>query len=203
MGSEELIEIITGTIANILAATTIGLVAYIFRAKLKRFFRNSVLKSKSTSPNLSLEISSTRNIHNEWETHFLIENMGEIEITDIRIYLCSNSSITEHLVIDRIKIDSQRKWINNGGHRLQINTRTLHDGCNVTSDQRYFVEFIDDNDGTIYRLSRGTPSPKDGSMAFYGTVVCRKRLPRNGLEVETYKKKREVVVKYDIDLAIG
>jgi len=200
---EALIDIATGTFANILAAAIVAVTAFVFRKKLRRIFRSSVLKSKNSSPNMTLEVDSARNTNNEWVTHFLIENTGEIEIADIRIYLCTHSPVTNYLTVERIKIDSQKKWINSGGHRLQIDTRSLHDGCNVTQDQRYFVEFIDDNDGTIYRLSRGAPSAKDGSMAHYGTTVCRKRLPRRGIRTNGTKKIKKAVGKYDIDLALG
>ena len=200
---DEIKDIVTSTVADLLAALVIAATAYVLRTKILRLFRASTLRSRNQSPSLSLEIDSVKNEHDEWVTIFVVENTGDIEISDLRVFLCSHNSSAESLVIKKIKIDEQRKWINDGGQRLQLNTRSLHEGCNVTEDERYFVEFVDDIDGTIFRMSRGVPSAKDGTMPFYGTVVCRKRLPRKGLTAtgrDTIKKKS---AKYDVDLAVG
>ena len=185
------------------ATSIVAIFAYIFRVRIKRFFLISTLKSKNNSPSLSFDIDSTKNSHNEWTTHFLIENMGNIDATKLRIFLCSYNFSGKYLTVKSVKIEGQRKWINNGGQRVQINTQSLHDGCNLTEDQRYFVEFIDSNDGTIYRMAKGAPSAKDGTMAFYGTAICGKRLPKKGIQVKGVRAINRQVKKYDIDLAIG
>lgn len=196
-------DIAANTIAELLAALIIGGTAYIFRKKILRIVRSSTLKSKKKSPSLNLDIDFVKNERDEWVTIFVIENTGDIEISDLKVFLCSHNSPAELLVVEQIKIDEQRKWINNGGHRLQLNTRSLHEGCNAVEDERYFVEFIDDNDGTIYRMSRGAPSAKDGNMPFYGTMVCRKRLPRRGVKAVGRTQINKAAAKYDIDLTIG
>ena len=196
-------ELATSTLSSLLATLIIAAIAYIFRAKIKRLLRASTLKSKNQSPSMSLEVDFAHSAQNEPITTFVVENTGSIELSGIRVFLCSYNSPTSSLVVERIKVDGHRKWINSGGHRLQINTRSLHEGCNAIEDQRYFVEFIDDNDGTIYRLARGAPSPKDGAMPFYGTAVCRKRLPRRGINIVGKKKVKKAVEKYDVDLAVG
>lgn len=202
-GQEAVYSLLLGTASSLLATLMVAIIAYIFRARIKSFFHGMTLQAPSNTPAISLEIDSVKNENDEWTTLFLIENIGNIDITKIRIYLCSRNFPSNRLSIRRIRIESERKWVNNGGHRIQISTRSLHDGCNLTEDQRYFVEFIDNNSGVIYRAARGGPSAKDGSMSIYGTIVCKKRLPSHGLAATSGKKIAKVSNKYDIDLALG
>lgn len=192
----------TGALSNLTAAVIMAAIAFIFRIRIKKFFLGSTLKAKGSSPSLSLEIDSVKSQDDEWITYFLIENTGSIDVAELRVFLCSSSPINEYLEIKDIRVEDQRKWINDGGQRIQISTSSLHDGCNVTVNQRYFVEFVDSNDQTIYRMCRGAPSAKDGSMASYETAVCRKRLPKRGLHIEGETKVEKAVKKYDIDLTI-
>ncbi len=194
---------VLGTLSSLTSAFIVALIVYSFRTRIKRIFTATNLKSKDKSPNVELEVDAVKDVYNRWKTVFIIENTGSIEVSNLRIYLCTHTYINEELVIKPIKIESQKKWINHDGQRLQIETFSLHEGCNLTSDQRYFIEFKDSLDGTTYRLSKGSPSAKDGNIAFYGTRICRKRLPRRGLNIKGSVKINDNVAKYDIDLTVG
>lgn len=148
-------DIAGNILSNLASAGIVALIAYIFRSNIRNFFVEPALKSKVHSPSLSLEIDAVKNTRNQWVTIFLLENTGDVDVSDLRVFLCSYGLASGSLLIEPIKIEDQRKWINDAGQRIQINTLSLHEGCNLTEDQRFFVEFTDGNGGTIYRMSRG------------------------------------------------
>lgn len=201
--SEAITNLSIGILSSLIAALIIGAVAWLFKYRIKRFFLGTTLKSAADTPTITLDIEPVKNERDEWVTLFLVENVGSVEVSRIRVFLCSNSFPNNTLTISPIIIDDVSKWVNDKGQRIQISTRSLHDGCNLTEDQRYFVELIDENSGTIYRAARGGPSAKDGSMPAYATKVCRKRLPRRGLRAIGAGQIDRFSKKYDIDLALG
>ena len=201
--SEVTVNLYIGVLSSLIAALIIAVIAWFFKYRIKRFFLGATLKSAADTPTITLDIESVKNERDEWITLFLIENVGSVDVNRIKVFLCSNNFPSNTLTISPIVIDDVSKWVNDKGQKIQINTRSLHDGCNVTEDQRYFVELIDENSGTIYRAARGAPSAKDGSMPSYATKVCRKRLPRRGLRAIGEEQIDKFSKKYDIDLALG
>lgn len=177
-------EVLLVILGNLLTTVILSLVAYIFRKKIKFLFSSNKLLSQSQVPHILVnEISNTYHDKNKFGISLMIENQGNTNIEDVRLFVYKHiDSQSQNVEIKHLKYIHTYICANPGcGEKLSLSFYPKRDKQFElpTSDDGFLLEFTDSLGTIFYQLlyiridENGCPSPIPQVIS-----RAKKRLPQ-------------------------
>lgn len=166
-------------IADIIAATLIGLVGFIFRNTLFRYIRKLLPQLHSKTPHINFDLKEPKKRKRTWKQDIVINNAGNEPAYNVYVFFYERDMVTQNnYEIRSLGHEGVKRGV------LGIRDRITFEGlseyfqsCGVTSKHEIWIEF-ENSAGVAFRTVILPVTPKGTSEHVRPPKVIKNRLER-------------------------
>lgn len=199
--------------STIVAASVIAFVGFMFRNRIRKVLNGVDLLAADRAPDIEfIDMQYITDLKYNKSVLFLINNSGNINIANIKLYKCSmeNAGNPTFLLVERLPYERQFTSVGSGnGETMQIVVDTHYFKLSdAYPDVRLFVEMTSE-DGSYFRATitriEETGLINFGEGGFFVDRIGRvnRPLPFWRIATDDTREIERIQKKYDIDLSVG